>query len=41
MDDPDNDGLPNLAEYVLGTNPHVADNPLNLSGVSNGTVVIV
>ena len=39
MADPDNDGLPNLAEYVLETNPQVADNPLNLSGVPNGTVV--
>ena len=39
MADPDNDGLPNLAEYVLGTNPHVADNPLNLSGITNGTTV--
>jgi hypothetical protein len=24
MTDPDNDGLPNLAELALGTNPHVA-----------------
>ena len=34
-----NDGLPNFAEFILGTNPHVADNPLNLSGVTNGTQV--
>jgi|GEM_PF-1670961 len=36
MADPDNDGLPNLAEFVLRTNPQVADNPLNLSAVTNG-----
>jgi Bacterial Ig domain len=36
MADPDGDGLPNLAEFVLGTNPNVADNPLNLSAVTNG-----
>jgi len=33
-DDPDGDGLPNLAEYQLHTDPKVADNPLNLAGVS-------
>jgi len=36
--DPDNDGLPNLAEYLLRTNPHLADNPLYL-GVTNGAVL--
>jgi Bacterial Ig domain/Bacterial TSP3 repeat len=35
MADPDNDGLPNFAEFILETNPHVADNPLNLSMVTN------
>jgi Bacterial Ig domain len=39
MADPDGDGLPNLAEFALGTNPNVPDNPLNLSGVTNGTQV--
>ncbi len=28
--DPDNDGLPNITEYRLYTNPHVSDNPLSL-----------
>ncbi len=36
--DPDNDGMPNLAEFKLHTNPHASDNPLNLS-VTNGTRV--
>ena len=39
MADPDGDGLPNLAEFVLGTNPNVPDNPLNFSGLANGTQV--
>jgi hypothetical protein len=39
MADPDNDGLPNFAEFILGTNPNVADNPLNFSSVTNGTEV--
>jgi hypothetical protein len=34
MDDPDSDGLPNLAEYVLHTDPQTADNPLNLLDLS-------
>jgi Bacterial Ig domain len=34
--DPDGDGLPNLAEYKLHTNPQVADNPLGLPNVSTG-----
>ncbi|HVU27963.1 MAG TPA: Ig-like domain-containing protein [Verrucomicrobiae bacterium] len=34
--DPDGDGLPNLAEFILGTNPNAPDNPLNLSVVTNG-----
>ena len=32
-DDPDGDGLPNLAEYQLDTCPWVSDNPLNLSNI--------
>lgn len=36
--DPDNDGLPNLAEYKLDTNPAVADNPLNLENVATNQV---
>ena len=36
MADPDSDGLPNLAEFILGTNPRVPDNPLNFSIVTNG-----
>jgi hypothetical protein len=36
--DPDNDGLPNLAEYMLHTNPHHPDNPLYL-GLTNGAVL--
>jgi hypothetical protein len=39
MADPDNDGLPNLAEFVLGTNPHVADNPLNFASLTDGEQV--
>ena len=39
MADPDGDGLPNLAEFVLGANPNVPDNPLNLSEVTNATQV--
>ena len=38
-DDPDGDGLPNLAEFVLGTDPLVGDNPLNLPTVTNGMFV--
>jgi hypothetical protein len=34
--DPDGDGLPNLAEYLLGTNPKRSDNPLNLPTLANG-----
>ncbi|MGH7951890.1 MAG: Ig-like domain-containing protein [Limisphaerales bacterium] len=37
--DPAGDGLPNLAKFVLGLNPNVANNPLNLSGVTNGTTI--
>ncbi len=36
--DPDSDGLPNLGEYKLQTNPQVSDNPLNLS-LAGGTQV--
>jgi hypothetical protein len=36
--DPDGDGLPNLAEFKLHTNPHASDNPLNIS-VTNGTAL--
>jgi hypothetical protein len=39
MADPDNDCLPNIGEFVLGTNPNSSDNPLAFSGVSNGTQV--
>lgn len=39
MGDPDNDGLPNFAEFILGTNPNVADNPLNFSSATNGMQV--
>ena len=34
--DTDSDGLPNLAEYKLHTNPQVSDNPLALNAVSTG-----
>jgi hypothetical protein len=37
--DPDGDGLPNLAEYELQTNPTVPDNPLILSTLANGAQV--
>lgn len=37
-DDPDGDGLPNLGEFKLQTNPQVSDNPLNLSVVNGATV---
>jgi hypothetical protein len=37
--DPDGDGLPNAAEFMLGTDPLRADNPLNLPTITNGTVV--
>lgn len=37
--DPDGDGLPNLAEFVLGTNPRISDNPLNFPTITNGTVL--
>ncbi len=33
-DDPDADGLPNLAEYKLDTCPNGADNPLNLGNIA-------
>ena len=44
-DDPDGDGLPNLAEYLLHTDPVVADNPLQINGISlpavlSGTVIV-
>jgi hypothetical protein len=39
MADPDGDGLPNLAELALGTNPNVPDNLLNFSSVTNGMQV--
>jgi hypothetical protein len=43
--DPDGDGLPNLAEYLLHTDPLVPDNPLNIStnlfpGTLSGTVLV-
>ncbi len=31
--DPDGDGLPNLAEFLLLTNPSIPDNPLNLNNI--------
>lgn len=34
--DLDGDGLPNLAEFQLGTNPLKRDNPLNLTTITNG-----
>lgn len=37
--DPDGDGLPNVAEFMLGSNPLQADNPLNLPTITNGTVL--
>jgi hypothetical protein len=37
--DPDGDGLPNIAEFMLGTDPLRSDNPLNLPTIPNGTVL--
>jgi hypothetical protein len=37
--DPDGDGLPNIAEFMLGTDPLRVDNPLNLPTITNGTVL--
>ncbi len=37
--DPDGDGLPNIAEFILGTNPLQPDNPLNLPTITNGAVL--
>jgi hypothetical protein len=34
--DPDEDGLPNLAEYVLGTDPNTPDNPLTFLALTEG-----
>jgi len=34
LDDPDADGLPNIAEYKLATSPWVSDNPLNLDNTA-------
>ncbi len=39
MTDLSGDGLPNLAKFVLGLNPNVADNVLNLSSMTNGTPI--
>jgi hypothetical protein len=39
LGDPDGDGLPNVAEFMLGTDPLRADNPLNLPTITNGTVL--
>ncbi len=39
MGDPDGDGLPNLAEFILGTNPRMSGNPLNFPTITNGTVL--
>jgi hypothetical protein len=39
LGDPDGDGLPNIAEFILGSNPLQPDNPLNLPTITNGTVL--
>lgn len=39
LGDPANDGLPNLAKFVLGLDPTKAENVLNLPGVPNGTQI--
>lgn len=36
QNDPDNDGLSNLAEFLLGTNPFEAKNPLDLESIEEG-----
>ena len=37
--DPDSDGLNNLAEFLLGTNPRKSDNPLDLVTLTNNTTL--
>lgn len=37
--DPDGDGLPNLAEFKLATDPRYADNPLHLDEIATGQAV--
>ncbi|MCK9315681.1 MAG: Ig-like domain-containing protein [Verrucomicrobia bacterium] len=37
--DLDDDGLPNIAEFLLGTNPRLEDNPINLQTITNGTTL--
>lgn len=39
LTDADEDGVNNLAEFMLGTHPRLPDNPLNLSFITNGTVL--
>jgi hypothetical protein len=44
-DDPDGDGLPNLAEFLLHTDPTTADNPLKINGLAlpavlSGTIIL-
>ncbi len=39
LGDPDGEGLPNVAEFILGTDPLRADNPMNLPTIANGTVL--
>jgi len=38
--DPDGDGVTNLAEFNLGSNPLVSDNPLNFTNVNPGATIV-
>lgn len=38
FDDPDSDGLPNLAEYKFDICPWTADNPLNLNNIATNQI---